>query len=281
MKWRKYAILLGILGAGWLLLRKFWTKPQSTSPQPVTPNPVNQTSPVNTPAPSNELLNPAQTAFVQPQNACGTLVTWQIKYGNTRSVDSEIYNSTTSFMSSAFVTLSQRINNIGSNNDAGILRKLPASVPRSRQNHNLLENNVRIVLRRIIVSQARHETCNYLSRLANEQNNFFGMGCALTRQNMQQGCNRNFANYTSLQQSVMDLDLWFSARTLDFRLDLLRDMALALYTNGAFNITLAGADAAINVYCDYIRNKSPFAYYTDTLERYSNGVRAAYRRAYI
>jgi len=63
----------------------------------------------------------------------------------------------------------------------------------------------------IIVAQAKHETANFKSAVFRRNNNAFGMRPAYVRRKEQMGDTDSdgYANYSSIEQSVDDLLLWF------------------------------------------------------------------------
>lgn len=67
-----------------------------------------------------------------------------------------------------------------------------------------------------VVAQARHETGNYTSRLCLIDNNYFGMRPAVVRPTVRLNkiTETNYAIYRNLEDSVLDLSLWFDYNRL-------------------------------------------------------------------
>lgn len=97
----------------------------------------------------------------------------------------------------------------------------------------------------LVVCQARHETGNYLSHVFKNNNNAFGMRPAQARETTRlaeppDGKTENgYAYYASIEDSVKDLALWFSARRVSKDIRSVEDYATALKAKGYYEAGLS------------------------------------------
>ena len=106
----------------------------------------------------------------------------------------------------------------------------------------------------LILAQAKHETGNFTSDLFKKQNNAFGMGEPHARISTDLDINETgFAEYSSLELSVIDLILWYKAT--QFRWNL------------------------ISTPSDYARELKFHNYYEDSIANYEKGLEYFYNKA--
>lgn len=112
--------------------------------------------------------------------------------------------------------------------------------------------NRRINLLPYIEAQARHESGNYSSRLAREQNNLFGMKKPLSRRFVGSKDSQNsYMTYDSYQQSVEDLFLWMDSMN--------------------FPVNVSGSG-------QYVNELKRRNYFEDNLKTYTDGVNSALKK---
>jgi uncharacterized FlgJ-related protein len=89
--------------------------------------------------------------------------------------------------------------------------------PKQTFNKKLILNSEYSQLLPYLIAQAKFETGNFSSRLANEFSNLYGMGCVKVRPTTQIGCtepifdtggNRSMGIYKSWDKSIEDILLW-------------------------------------------------------------------------
>lgn len=157
---------------------------------------------------------------------------------------------------------------------------------------------------RFIKAQFMHETGAATSNVFVENNNMFGMKCAIYRTYYQDGCRPNgYANYSSYERSVQDLNNWIdnalqreaqnrlTGQNVSIGQSPLQGISsnTAMNPFGGFlgNITVAPNQKLINdeisvivaeleagTVADYARFLSNQGYFTDSLSNYTNGLQA-------
>jgi len=100
-------------------------------------------------------------------------------------------------------------------------------------------------LRPYVIAQAKVESGKYSSRLYLEQNNAFGMRCAVVRESTAIACENNYSTYSNVGQSLADLFLWMDFNNFPTSVDSAEAYALALKSRGYFTASLAGYTTAL------------------------------------
>lgn len=93
---------------------------------------------------------------------------------------------------------------------------------------------------RLVVAQARHETGNYTSPVFRLYKNCFGMRPAVVRETtrLKETSPTNYAIYASIEDSVKDIGLWFTARNVAKTFTQVYAYATALKNKGYFEAEL-------------------------------------------
>lgn len=95
-----------------------------------------------------------------------------------------------------------------------------------------------------IEAMARHESGNYTSKIAKENNNIFGMGFPYSRPAANEGTTEHkierqfMSNYKSYDQAIEDLLLWFDYNNFPTDLERVEDFAERLRMKGYYTDTL-------------------------------------------
>lgn len=76
----------------------------------------------------------------------------------------------------------------------------------------LIEYGFSLDMSRFLTAQAAHETANFTSSIFKENNNLFGMKRPVIRQTTAIGENKGHAVYSSIEDSIKDMALYFKRR---------------------------------------------------------------------